>query len=473
MYMKMKHSLLTMLCLGAFMLWQAEAGAQELTLARNNSKVARTGAPDQYRQLKGVVQDLKKRFGADFIYENNTLEGRSVIYDPAQHQDLEEVLAELLPSVNLSYRKIDQNVYAIVPRPAVGRKANKAQGTDLTLAEPQARVLVPTLSIGNLAPRLVLGQFDRRISGRVISTEDNQGLPAVNILLKGTTTGTVTDVDGRYTLTVPDNGGTLVFSYVGFVTQEIVVGTSNVINVSLVPDTQTLEQVVVIGYGTQKREVVTGAITTVSSKEVAALPVPNLGAALQGRVAGVTVTNNGAPGEGPIVRIRGIGALTGTSTPLYVVDGFPTSDLNSFDTRDIESVEVLRDASTAAIYGSRGANGVIMITTKKGKRNSKLSVNVDTYWGVQSAWRQLDLLDRDGYIRYATALLTTHQRGQRPASPVRQPEPTDLRRGLPDLCPNQHRLARCHVPPGFHSPAYHQPLGRQRQVPLLCLGRLL
>jgi TonB-dependent starch-binding outer membrane protein SusC len=405
MYMKMKHSLLTMLCLGAFVLWQADAGAQELTLARNNSKVARTGAPDEYRQLKGVVQDLKKRFGADFIYENNTLEGKSVVYDPTQQHDLEELLAELLPSVNLSYRKIDQKVYAIVPRPATSRKA-QAQGTDLALAEPQARVLVPTLSIGTLAPRLVLGQFDRRISGRVVSSEDNQGLPAVNILLKGTTTGTVTDVDGRYTLTVPDNGGTLVFSYVGFVTQEVVVGTSNIINISLVPDTQTLEQVVVIGYGTQKREVVTGAITTVSAKEVAALPVPNLGAALQGRVAGVTVTNNGAPGEGPIVRIRGIGSISYASNPLYVVDGFPTGDLNSFDTRDIESVEVLRDASAASIYGSRASNGVIIVTTKKGKRNSKLSVNVDTYWGVQSAWRQLDLLDRDGYIRYATALLT-------------------------------------------------------------------
>src|SRR5690606_4274661 len=134
--------------------------------------------------------------------------------------------------------------------------------------------------------------------------------------------------------------------------------------------------------------------------------VPSIQSALQGRVAGVNVTNNGSPGATPIVRIRGIGSITGSSDPLYVVDGLPTSGLNAFDPRDIESVEVLKDAASAAIYGSRAANGVILITTKKGAKSSGLSVNVDSYYGVQQTWKQLDLLKRDQYIQYGTELLT-------------------------------------------------------------------
>ncbi|HKZ39017.1 MAG TPA: TonB-dependent receptor, partial [Chryseolinea sp.] len=229
-------------------------------------------------------------------------------------------------------------------------------------------------------------------------------LPGVNVLVKGSTVGTTTDAQGKYSLSVPDENSVLVISFIGYTTQEIVVGTQTNINVKLIPDVRQLGEVVVVGYGTQKRTSVTGAISSVSSEDIKLQPVLNIGQALQGRVAGVTVVNNGAPGAAPIVRVRGVGTVN-NANPLYVIDGFPTSDLNSLNPKDIESLEVLKDASAAAIYGSRAANGVILITTKRGS-NQKLSVTLDSYYGVEQSWRKLDLLDRDQYIDYATDLLT-------------------------------------------------------------------
>ncbi|MCU0392141.1 MAG: TonB-dependent receptor plug domain-containing protein [Thermoflexibacter sp.] len=401
----MKDKLLMAMCLSVFLLTHSGSYAQEMTLARLDGKVS-SHTNVVRKHLKEVIQDLKKRFDVDFIYENDVLEGKKVSYSPQKNENVENALDNVLTMVNLKYKKIDQKVYAIIPQTIEKKQLNNGEKSIISIVEQQEKIFAPVLELNTTEKRFVLSRWEKRISGKVISSEDNLPLPGVSILLKGSSTGTVTDAEGRYSISVPDNGGTLVFSYVGYVTQEIVVGTSSTINVTLVSDITALEQIVVVGYGTQKREAITGAISTVSAKEVAALPVPNIAAALQGRVAGVSVTNNGAPGEGPIVRIRGIGSISYASNPLYVIDGFPTGDLNSFDTRDIESVEVLRDASAAAIYGSRASNGVILITTKKGKRNSKLSVNVDSYWGTQSAWRQLDLLDRDQYISYATALLT-------------------------------------------------------------------
>ncbi|HZF64969.1 MAG TPA: TonB-dependent receptor, partial [Chitinophagaceae bacterium] len=152
------------------------------------------------------------------------------------------------------------------------------------------------------------------------------------------------------------------------------------------------------------RKAVTGAITRVSAEEITALPVPDPRQALQGRVPGLSVVNNGSPGETPIVRIRGIGSINYASNPFYVIDGFPGGDMSMIDGRDIESIDVLRDASAAAIYGSRAANGVVMVTTKKGNRSNKLRVSLDSYYGIQNAWKKLDLLNTEEYIRYATAL---------------------------------------------------------------------
>lgn len=243
------------------------------------------------------------------------------------------------------------------------------------------------------------------VSGQVLD-EAGKSMPGVNVLVKGTTIGTSTDTDGNYSIEVESSNAVLVFSFIGYLTQEIPVGNQTIINVSLVPDVETLSEVVVVGYGTQARASVTGAISSVSAEEISQQPVVNVGQALQGRVAGVTVTNNGAPGEAPIVRIRGIGTIN-NANPLFVVDGFPTSDLNSFNPKDVASVEVLKDASAAAIYGSRASNGVVIITTKSGSYNQKMSVNVDSYYGVETPWRKkLDVLNTEQYIDFATDLMT-------------------------------------------------------------------
>ncbi|RAV98892.1 SusC/RagA family TonB-linked outer membrane protein [Pseudochryseolinea flava] len=265
-------------------------------------------------------------------------------------------------------------------------------------------LLISSIGVNAIAGNTKQSSAAINVSGQV-NDEAGKPMPGVNILVKGTTNGTTTDVNGGYALTVDNADAVLLFSFIGYQSQEIQVGAKTVIDVSLQPDLETLSEIVVVGYGTQKKASVTGAISSVSAKEINAQPVVNVGQALQGRVAGVTVTNNGSPGEAPLVRIRGIGTIN-NANPLFVVDGFPTSDLNSFNPKDIQSVEVLKDASAAAIYGSRASNGVVIITTKSGSNNQKLSVNFDSYYGVEQPWRKLDLLNTTQYIDYATELMT-------------------------------------------------------------------
>lgn len=246
-------------------------------------------------------------------------------------------------------------------------------------------------------------QADVTITGTVTTSDDNSAIPGVNIVVEGTTVGTTTDPNGHYSLSVPEGEVTLVFSYVGYTTQRIAVNNRTVINISLEPDISTLSEVIVVGYGTQKKSTVTGAISSISEKEMGTLPTVNLSQELQGRASGVIVTNNGAPGVNPLVRIRGLGTIN-NANPLYVVDGVPVGESTNIDPKDVQSVEILKDASAAAIYGSRAANGVILITTKRAESN-KLSVSIDSYAGIQTPWRQLDILNREQYIDYANDLL--------------------------------------------------------------------
>lgn len=241
------------------------------------------------------------------------------------------------------------------------------------------------------------------VRGTVTSSEDRETMPGVNVLVKGTTIGTATDINGNFSIEVPNANAVLVFSFIGFKQQEVRVGNSSVLNVLLEPDLSALSEIVVVGYGTQERAKVTGAISSISSDKIKQLPVPNLASALQGRAAGVIVTNAGAPGTNPLVRIRGIGTV-GNNDPLYVIDGVPAGGLNQINPSDIESIEVLKDASAAAIYGSRAANGVILVTTKRGTVG-KPKVTVDSYIGSQAAWKKLDLLNREQYLDFGRDLL--------------------------------------------------------------------
>lgn len=241
------------------------------------------------------------------------------------------------------------------------------------------------------------------VSGTVMASDSGESLPGVNVLIKGTTSGTATDIDGNFTLRSVSPNDVLVFSFIGYAPIERRVGNTSTFNVTMDPDQSSLSEIVIVGYGTQERAKVTGAISSITSENIRELPVPNLASAIQGRAAGVNVTNTGAPGTNPVVRIRGVGTV-GNNDPLYVIDGVPAGGLNQINTADIESIEVLKDASAAAIYGSRAANGVILVTTKKGTKGKPV-VTVDSYVGTQAAWRTLDLLGREDYLAFGRDLL--------------------------------------------------------------------
>jgi TonB-linked SusC/RagA family outer membrane protein len=241
-----------------------------------------------------------------------------------------------------------------------------------------------------------------RVTGKVIDQADNQPIVGATVQEKGATNATQTGNDGSFTITVANNA-TLVITVVGYTSHEVSVNGQNSVSIAMQPLLGGMNEVVVVGYGTQRRTKVTGAISTVSSDKIVELPVPSVAQALQGRVAGLQVTNNGSPGTQPIVRIRGISSISFASDPLYVVDGFPTGDLATIDTRDIESVDVLKDASAAAIYGSRATNGVIIVTTKKGRRDGKMRVSLDTYLGAQTVTQRIDLMNTQQLMQYALA----------------------------------------------------------------------
>jgi len=271
----------------------------------------------------------------------------------------------------------------------------------------QLGIWILALSFSFLYSAAAFGQNTTfEVSGTVSSSDSGETLPGVNILIKGTTTGSVTDMDGRFTIVVPSANTVLVISSIGYTPQEITVGNRSSIDIVMDPDITSLSEVVVVGYGTQERAKVTGAISSVTAEDLTQLAVPDLASALQGRAPGVNITNTGSPGTGPLVRIRGIGTV-GNNDPLYVIDGVPAGGLNQLNNHDIESIEILKDASAAAIYGSRAANGVILVTTKKGKMGLP-QVSVNSYVGVQTAWRQLDLLNREQYLAFGRELLTNN-----------------------------------------------------------------
>ena len=210
---------------------------------------------------------------------------------------------------------------------------------------------------------------ERVISGTV-TDENSEGLPGVNIIVKGTSTGSITDFNGAYQVNVPEQGSSLIFSAIGYDIQEIVIGARSLIDVTMAVNVEELEEVVVTGYTTQSKKSVTGAVVSVDIGEATKVPMLNAGEALQGRVTGVTVTNNGEPGGVPNIRIRGYGT-TNNNDPLYIIDGVQTTDayvLNTINPSDIKQMNVLKDGA-AAIYGARASNGVVIITTKNGSYN--------------------------------------------------------------------------------------------------------
>lgn len=252
----------------------------------------------------------------------------------------------------------------------------------------------------------VMAQNSKTITGKVTSVS-GEPLIGVNVVIKNTATGTVTDIDGSYSVTATAED-VLVFSYTGYSQTEITVGSQSQIDVTLEEATEILDEVVVVGYGTQRKEDLTGAVSVVNTDEMKKQATNDVTQMLQGRVAGVSITTDGQPGASPSVRVRGVSTfgLGAGAEPLYVVDGFPLpGGIRDLNPNDIESIQVLKDATSGAIYGNRAANGVVIITTKSGRKNERLSVSFNAYAGIQTVPQRIPVLDRVGYQTINTELL--------------------------------------------------------------------
>ena len=369
--------------------------------------------------LVSVLETLEQQYQTRFSYDQELLKDKRVSDDALEENDsLEGVLARILKPLRLTYEQFDSTTVLIYPeakRKAL-RRVNKQSLNDVGLSEQDKRSTLrrrpPTSS--------VRADLDKVITGQVTDLSTDETLPGVNVLVKGTTVGTVTDIDGNYRLTAPDDAETLVFSSVGYTSEEVAIGNQTVVNLALAPDIQSLSEVVVVGYGTQKKSDITGAISSVKAEDVNRAVTTSVEELLQGQAAGVTVSqSSNAPGGGISVRVRGTGSINGSSEPLYVVDGIPianddqerlsnrgtnfagsnpsVSPLSQINPQDIASIEVLKDASAAAIYGARGANGVVLITTKKGKSGGG-TLELSTSYGVQEATRLPELLNAAQFV---------------------------------------------------------------------------
>ena len=245
-----------------------------------------------------------------------------------------------------------------------------------------------------------MAQTSRSVKGRIVD-DKNEALPGAAVYVQGTTNGTITDIDGNFVINC-EADATLAVSFVGYENVEIAVGgRSDVGTITLQSEFTELDQVVVVGYGTQRKVDLTGSVAVVDAEEMKRVSNSNISTMLEGKVAGVQITSDGQPGADPSVRIRGIGSF-GSTAPLYVIDGVPMgTTIRDFSPNDIETIQILKDASAAAIYGSRAANGVVIITTKNGKKNQPLRIDYKGYLGVDNVDKNIyDVMETEQFVKY-------------------------------------------------------------------------
>ncbi len=321
--------------------------------------------------LKYALESVSKQSGYSLAYSKEVVNLDDAVTIDAQNVELHRVLDQLLSHRNLSYEVNDNKIYILHKPKAVERRAE-------------------TASVQQNQP---VGQ---QISG-VVTDMDGEPIIGANVAVVGTTIGTVTDIDGRYTLNVP-SGSVLRVSYIGFVHQEFTITNQTTLNVVLSEDVELLDELVVVGYGVQRKSVVTAAISRVTAEELNTTRPARVEDALKGKVSGVQITqSSGQPGSDSKVRIRGIGTVN-NSEPLYIVDGMEVGGgINYLNPVDIQSVEILKDAASAAIYGARGANGVVLITTKSGQAG-KATINYDMSYGWQNPWKKKAVLNAREYM---------------------------------------------------------------------------
>jgi len=323
--------------------------------------------------IKQILEDIKSQSEFEFFYSNDDFNTNEKVDLKVNNATVEEVLQKIINPTSLKYSVIDK-----------------------------------TVVISNVKTKDLNGnQQEKTITGNVKSS-DGVPMPGVSVVVKGTSKGIITDYDGNYTISGVSNGTVLQFSFVGMNTKEATIGNLSIINITLDESTIGIEEVVAIGYGAQKKRDISTAISSVSSEDLKDKPVSNFAQAISGKMAGVRISNtNAAPGGGSNIVIRGVSSINASNSPLVVIDGFPMKDgfnknddpLNSINPADIESIEVLKDASSSAIYGTQAANGVILITTKKGK-TGKPTISVNASTGVQQMINKIDVLNREDFLKY-------------------------------------------------------------------------
>ncbi len=325
-----------------------------------NAQNPKVTLPQGRKTIMSAFEEIEKQTKMTIAYNESVINARQAVDVNITDKPLPEAMEILLNGTSATYR-IEGNRIIII---AASRQAPKRKYTGVVLDNKGETVIGASVTVKN-----------------------------------NTTVGTVTDIDGSFSIDVSP-GYTLVISYVGFIPQEVLLGDNTTLDITLIEDDKLLDEVVVIGYGVAKKSHLTGAVSSITSKELQANVARSAASALQGRVAGVTVSSStGQPGQGMSINIRGISSLSST-TPLYVIDGV-YGDINMVDPSDIQSIEILKDASAAAIYGSRAANGVVLISTKDGQKESPTRVTADAYVGVQNVARKLSVMNGDQFRDFA------------------------------------------------------------------------
>ena len=353
--------------------------------------------------LKDVLYEIESQTDYTFMYNDTKIDVNQYVDVDFKDKTIVQVLDELLDNTEVNYKIIKNQII-------------------LTSSKEETN----------------LQQIKKNISGTVMDQTGNP-IPGVSVMIKGTSIGTITNIDGKFSLTDVTIKDVLVFSFIGMSTQEIQVAENIVFNVTMNEDVIGLQEVVAVGYGTMKKSDLTGAVATVATEDLVSLPVPSVGNALQGKATGVQVIDNGTPGSDPTFRIRGLGTIN-NNNPLLVIDGIPTNDgLNQLNANDIESIQILKDASSTAIYGSRGANGVVIITTKKGVKG-KGRVEFNAYYGIQEATNLVDVLNASEFAALHNEMMANAGRTQNPAfaDPTSLGEGTNWVNELFDVAPMQN-----------------------------------
>ncbi|HOY18875.1 MAG TPA: carboxypeptidase-like regulatory domain-containing protein, partial [Haliscomenobacter sp.] len=368
--------------------------AQSLAFAHQNKPSnieARETAPSSTTRLKDALNELSQQHQVSIIFEDVTVRGLLANSSVTKGGKLEIRLDKLLKPHGLTFQKVNKNAYVVVPLSAPKKPEKPSQENSRTSdnnvpalsnnLQEKGNLHSNTIEVNDL---LVAEEIPVKVITGTVTDETGERLPGTNVLVKGTTVGAITDVNGEFSLDVPDENSILVFSFTGFLTQEVVVGNQTNIAIILKQDDLLLNEVVVVGYGEIKKSDLTGAVASVQTKDIVRGNPIIAAKAIQGQVAGATVTKlNNKPGTGYSITIRGENTINNSTEPLVVIDGLMGGNINNLNPNDIQSMDILKDASSTAIYGSRGANGVIIITTKKGV-SGKPRISYDSYIGVKN-----------------------------------------------------------------------------------------